>query len=143
MNRGRQLLGESIGVEERYVPARKVEPDQVIERYKALRNLAATGREFGISRERVRQIVNAAGIATSWESKPKPPEEPRLCPQCGAVVTYRRARYCPAHRGDRNKRAYARIKADPERLARFRESIRQSGERRRDRKRTGSTPRSL
>jgi len=43
---------------------RKADADQVIQRYQELRNLRRTGEEFGITRERVRQIVNEAGVST-------------------------------------------------------------------------------
>ena len=53
------------------VPGRKADPDDVINRYQELHNLERTGREFGITRERVRQIVNRAGISTARILKPK------------------------------------------------------------------------
>jgi hypothetical protein len=49
---------------------RKVDPERVVARYRELRNLERTGREFGISRERVRQIVNRAGIDTGRVARP-------------------------------------------------------------------------
>ena len=39
---------------------RKANPELVVERYVQLRNLERTGREFGITRERVRQIETDA-----------------------------------------------------------------------------------
>ena len=46
---------------DQFTPARKADPEQVIKRYQELHNLERTGREFGITRERVRQFVNRAG----------------------------------------------------------------------------------
>lgn len=57
---------------------RTVDPDVVVTRYRALQHLARTGLEFGISRERVRQIVRQAGISTARVPKPPPPRLPRL-----------------------------------------------------------------
>ncbi len=65
--------------ENAYVPGRKADPDMVVSRYQELHNLERTGREFGITRERVRQIVNRAGIDTSRILKDKAGE-------AGAVV---------------------------------------------------------
>ncbi len=41
-----------MGVSQRGLKLRRVDPDRVVERYQELRNLEKTGREFGITRER-------------------------------------------------------------------------------------------
>jgi hypothetical protein len=116
---------------------RKVDPERVVERYRELRNLERTGREFGISRERVRQIVNRAGIETARVARPKPERPERLCRQCGAPVHSRRALYCEAHRTSAQKarRRYQRLKAEPEKYARWRQQLKAYTKRKRDRKR--------
>ena len=120
---------------------RKAEVDQVIQRYQELRNLRRTGEEFGITRERVRQIVNRAGISTAPIVKPKPAREERFCKQCGAPVNSNNARYCETHRTPQQKawRRYQRIKADPERYAQWRELCNASARRRRAHKREQSS----
>src|SRR5260370_28931136 len=98
-----------------YVPGRKADPDQVIARYQELHHLERTGREFGITRERVRQIVNRAGISTARIIKPKPVKPERWCKECGVPVDSTSAQYCATHRKERSKRYYRSIKADPQR----------------------------
>jgi hypothetical protein len=116
---------------------RKANPERVVERYRELRNLERTGREFGISRERVRQIVNRAGIDTARVARPKPEKPERLCKQCGAPVHSCRALYCEAHRTSAQKarRRYERLKADPAKYARWRALLKTYTKRKRDRKR--------
>lgn len=99
--------------------------------------MAQTGREFGITRERVRQIVNRAGINTARIVKPKPERSERFCKECGAPVNSNRARYCETHRTEEEKykRRYRAIKADPIKYARWREMLNQSDRRRRARAR--------
>jgi hypothetical protein len=122
-------------------PNRKASPEQVIRRYQELRNLQRTGEEFGITRERVRQVVNSAGISTARIPKPKPEKEERFCKQCGAPVNSSMARYCETHRTPQQKswRRYQRMKADPERYAHWRELCYASDKRRRARKREQSS----
>jgi hypothetical protein len=114
---------------------RRADPDQVIRRYQDLHNLEKTGREFGITRERVRQIVNRAGISTARIIKPKPPKPERLCKECGAPVNSSHALYCETHRKEKHKRRYRAIKADPEKYARWRELLKKCDERRKERRR--------
>jgi predicted amidophosphoribosyltransferase len=118
-------------------PNRKASPEQVIQRYQELRHLRRTGEEFGITRERVRQIVNHAGISTARIPKPKPEKEERFCKQCGAPVNSTMARYCETHGTPQQKawRRYQRIKADPERYAQWRASLKKYDKRRRECKR--------
>src|SRR5438105_11784276 len=96
-----------------FVPGRKADPDKVIERYLELHNLERTGREFGITRERVRQIVNRAGISTARILKPKPERPERMCKECGAPVNSSHALYCETHRKEKHKSRYRAIKPDP------------------------------
>src|SRR5205807_3328271 len=91
-------------VSQRGLKLRRVDPEQVIQRYQELRNLEKTGREFGITRERVRQIVNRAGISTARVIKPKPEKPERLCKECGAAVNSSHALYCETHRKEKHKR---------------------------------------
>ena len=120
---------------------RKADGQQVIQRYQELRNLRRTGEEFGITRERVRQIVNRAGISTAPIPKPKPEKPERFCKQCGAPVNSNYALYCETHRTSKHKawRRYQRLKADPEQYARWRESCNAYDKRRRERKREQSS----
>jgi len=116
-------------------PNQKASSEQVIRRYQELRHLRRTGEEFGISLERVRQIVNRAGITTARIPKPKPDKPERRCIQCGGPVNSSRARYCETHRTPQQKtwRQYQRIKADPERYARWLQLCSASARRRRAR----------
>jgi len=91
---------------------RRADPNQVIARYQELHNLERTGREFGITRERVRQIVNRAGISTARILKPKPEKPERLCKECGDPVKSSHALYCATHRKEKHKRRYRAIKDD-------------------------------
>jgi hypothetical protein len=120
---------------------RKVDPEHVIRRYQELRHLRRTGEECGISLERVRQIVNRAGISTARVPKPKPQKPERLCRQCGAPVNSSRALYCKTHRTSQQKnwRSHQRIKADPERYAHWLELCSVSARRCRARKRQQSS----
>ena len=95
----------------------------MIKRYQELHNLERTGREFGITRERVRQIVNRAGISTARILKAKPEKPERLCKECGAPVNSSHALYCETHRKEKHKRRYRAIKADPEKYAHWRELL--------------------
>ncbi len=121
--------------QDKYVPGRKADPERVIERYQELHNLEKTGREFGITRERVRQIVNRAGIDTSRIIKPKPEKEERFCKECGAPVNNSHALYCETHRKEKHKRRYRAIKADPEKYAHWRELLKKYDKRRKERER--------
>lgn len=102
-----------------FIPERKADHDKVIARYQELHNLQKTGDEFGLSRERVRQIVNRAGISTARILKPKPEKPVRYCKECGEQVDSSYAQYCETHRKEKNKRRYRAIKADPERYRRW------------------------
>lgn len=82
---------------------RKADPEAVVERYRELRHLERTGLEFGITRERVRQIVQQAGISTARVPKPPPQRPPRLCRQCGATVNSYHSQYCARHRNPRRR----------------------------------------
>jgi len=115
---------------------RKADGDRVVQRYQELRNLQRTGDEFGMSRERVRQIVNRAGISSARVLKPKPEKLERLCKQCGAPVNSSYALYCETHRTPQQKywRQFQRVKADPERYAHWLEIHRVSAKRCRERK---------
>jgi len=117
------------------MPGRKADPGQVIKRYQELHNLEKTGREFGITRERVRQIVNRAGISTARIIKPKPEKPERLCKECGASVNSSHALYCETHRKEKHKRRYRAIKADPEKYAHWRELLKKYDKRRKERQR--------
>src|SRR5579859_2586929 len=121
-----------------FIPSRKADPDAVIERYQTLHNLERTGREFGITRERVRQIVNRAGISTARVLKPKPERPERRCKECGALVHSSHALYCETHRKEKHKRRYRAIKADPVKYAHWRELLKKYDKRRKQRER-GST----
>src|SRR5437763_3830406 len=107
---------------------RRAAPEQVIARYQELRNLEKTGHEFGVSRERVRQIVKGAGITTARATKPKPDEVVKNCLECGAAFSYPRARYCSAHRGRAAtaRRVNQRRRADPVRYARWQQQVREA-----------------
>lgn len=118
-----------------FVPGRKAEPDRVIRRYQELHNLEKTGREFGITRERVRQIVNRAGISTARVIKPKPEKPERTCRECGSSVNSSHALYCETHRKEKHKRRYRAIKADPEKYAHWRELLKKYDRRRKERAR--------
>jgi hypothetical protein len=117
------------------VPGRKADPDRVIARYGELHNLEKTGREFGITRERVRQIVNRAGISTARIIKPQPEKPERLCKECGDAVNSSHALYCEMHRKEKHKRRYRAIKADPEKYAHWRELLKKYDRRRKERER--------
>jgi hypothetical protein len=112
---------------------RKVDPEDVISRYRELHNLEKTGREFGITRERVRQIVNRAGISTARIIKPRPEKPERLCKECGEPVNSSHALYCETHRKEKHKRRYRAIKADPEKYAHWRELLKKYDKRRKER----------
>ncbi len=114
---------------------RKADPEQVVTRYRELHNLERTGREFGITRERVRQIVNRAGLDTARILKPKLEKPERLCKECGAPVNSNKALYCETHRKEKNKRRYRAMKADPEKYRRWLDLLRQNEKRRRERAR--------
>ena len=126
-----------------YVPGRKADPEEVIRRYQELHNLERTGQEFGITRERVRQIVNRAGISTARILKPKPTKPERLCKECGAAVNSRHALYCETHRKEKHKRRYRAIKADPVKYAHWRELLKKYDKRRKEREKEGSSARSM
>jgi hypothetical protein len=117
------------------VPGRKADPEAVIKRYQELHNLEKTGREFGITRERVRQIVNRAGVSTARIIKPKPEKPERRCKECGAPVNSSHALYCETHRKEKHKRRYRAIKADPEKYAHWRELLKKYDKRRKERER--------
>jgi hypothetical protein len=104
---------------------RKVDPEHVIHRYQELRHLRRTGEEFGITREWVRQIVNRAGISTARIPKPKPKKPERFCKECGAPVNSSYALFCETHRTPQQKvwRWRQRVKADSERYAHWRASL--------------------
>ena len=116
-------------------PGRKADPEQVIKRYQEVHNLERTGREFGITRERVRQIVNRAGISTARILKPKPEKPERLCKECGASVNSSHDLYCEMHREQKHRQRYRAIKADPEKYAHWRELLKKYDERRKERQR--------
>jgi hypothetical protein len=118
----------------RWLGNQRADPAQVIQRYQQLHNLAQTGREFGITRERVRQIVNQAGIRTARIVTTKPLKPERLCKECGDPVNSSHALYCATHRKERHKLRYEAIKADPERYAHLRELLKQAEQRRKQRK---------
>jgi len=120
---------------QRGLKLRKADPQKVVERYQELHNLEKTGREFGITRERVRQIVNRAGIDTARIIKPKPEKEERFCKECGAPVDSSHALYCETHRKEKHKRRYRAIKADPEKYAHWRELLKKYDKRRKERER--------
>lgn len=117
----------------RNVAMRKADPEKVIERYDALRNLERTAKEFGITRERVRQIVNRAGISTGRQLKPKPEKRARTCKECGDSVASPHSLYCPTHRLEKHKRRYRAIKADPIKYAHWRELLKKYDRRRKTR----------
>ncbi len=117
------------------ISGRKANPEKVIERYKELHNLQKTGDEFGITRERVRQILNRAGYSTARVLKPKPEKPERLCKECGEVVHSSHALYCEIHRKEKHKRRYRAIKADPEKYAHWRELLKKYDKRRKERER--------
>jgi len=123
---------------QRGLKLRKVDPERVIRRYQDLHNLERTGREFGITRERVRQIVNRAGISTARILKPKPLKPPRLCKECGGTVNSIHALYCETHRKEKHKRRYRAIKSDPEKYAHWRELLKKYDKRRKERERETS-----
>src|SRR5579862_9745137 len=114
---------------------RVADPESVVSLYLELRNLRKTGERFGITRERVRQIVNRAGYSTAPRDKPRSPKPQRLCPVCGEPVTAKYAVYCEPHRRDAGKRRYQALKADPVRYARWRERLRINDRQRRERRR--------
>lgn len=118
---------------QRGLKLRRVDPELVIARYQQLHNLEKTGREFGITRERVRQIVNRAGISTSRILKPKPERPERRCKECGTTVNSSHALYCETHRREKHKRRYRAIKADPEKYAHWRELLKKYDKRRKER----------
>jgi hypothetical protein len=120
---------------QRGLKLRKVDPDLVIARYQELHNLEKTGREFGITRERVRQIVNRAGVSTARILKPKPERPERLCKECGEAVNSSHALYCETHRKEKHKRRYRAIKADPEKYAHWRELLKKYDRKRKERER--------
>jgi hypothetical protein len=117
----------------RNIAMRKADPEQVIERYTELRNLERTGREFGITRERVRQIVNRAGISTGRQLKPKLAKKTRLCKECGEPVASPHSLYCGTHRLEKHKRRYRAIKADPAKYQHWRDLLKKYDRRRKSR----------
>jgi hypothetical protein len=118
---------------------RKVDPEKVVDRYLELRNLQKTGDEFGITRERVRQIVNRAGHSTARLLKPKEERPERRCKECGGLVNSSHALYCETHRREKHKRRYRAIKADPEKYAHWRELLKKYDKRRKERERDAAT----
>lgn len=116
---------------------RKADPQEVIDRYTELRNLERTGREFGITRERVRQIVNRAGIPTGRQIKPKSSKTTRLCKECGDPVASPHSLYCVIHRLEKHKRRYRAIKADPEKYHHWRNLLKKYDRRRKTREHGG------
>jgi hypothetical protein len=121
------------------ISGRKANPDKVIERYKQLHNLQKTGDEFGITRERVRQILNRAGYSTARILKPKPEKPERRCKECGDPVHSSHALYCDVHRKEKHKRRYRAIKADPEKYAHWRELLKKYDKSRKERERAAKT----
>lgn len=117
----------------RNMAMRKADPQLVVERYLQVRNLERTGREFGITRERVRQIVNRAGISTARQLKPKPERTARLCKECGDPVASPHSLYCSTHRLEKHKRRYRAIKSDPVKYAHWRELLKKYDRRRKNR----------
>jgi Sigma-70, region 4 len=117
----------------RNVAMRKCDPQHVIQRYTELRNLERTGREFGITRERVRQIVNRAGIPTGRQLKPKAAKKARLCKECGDPVASPHSLYCGTHRLEKHKRRYRAIKADPDKYQHWRDLLKKYDRRRKTR----------
>jgi len=109
---------------------RKADPVLVVQRYQELHNLERTGEEFGITRERVRQIVNRQGISTARTPKLETHKEPRTCKECGANVSSTHALYCDTHRLEKHKRRYRAIKADPAKYAHWRELLKKYDSRR-------------
>lgn len=120
---------------QRGLKLRRVDPDRVVQRYQELHNLEKTGQEFGITRERVRQIVNRAGISTARIIKPKPQKPDRRCKECDEPVNSSHALYCETHRREKHKRRYRAIKADPVRYAHWRELLKKYDKRRKERER--------
>ncbi|GAC1399971.1 MAG: hypothetical protein NVSMB52_13570 [Chloroflexota bacterium] len=116
---------------QRGLKLRRVDPGRVVARYQELHNLEKTGREFGITRERVRQIVNREGISTARILKEKPVRPARLCKECGVLVNSSHALYCETHRKEKHKRRYRAIKADPQKYAHWRELLKKYDRRRR------------
>jgi hypothetical protein len=114
---------------------KKVDREQVIQRYLELHNASAVGRELGVTRERVRYILMRAGISTARPLKSKPEKRERVCRECGGPVYSSRAWYCELHRNEKDKRKYESIKADPARYARRLERQRVYDRRRRQRER--------
>jgi hypothetical protein len=125
------------------VAVRKADPAKVIERYQELRNLERTGREFGITRERVRQIVNRAGISTARQLKPKSEKKPRLCKECGEPVASPHSLYCATHRLEKHKRRYRAIKSDPVKYAHWRELLKKYDRRRKRKLQEAQNPGNL
>ncbi len=125
--------------DQHHVAGRKADPDQVVKRYQELHNLQRTGDEFQITRERVRQIVNRAGISTARILKPKPEKPERFCKECGAPVNSSHALYCEVHRKEKHKRRYRAIKADPEKYAHWRELLKKYDKRRKERQQERAT----
>ncbi len=123
---------------QRGLKLRRVDPDLVVARYAVLHNLEKTGREFGITRERVRQIVNRAGIDTSRILKEKAEKPQRLCKECGDSVDSSHALYCDTHRRDKHKRRYRAIKADPEKYAHWRALLKKYDKQRKEREQAES-----
>jgi Sigma-70, region 4 len=123
------------------VSGRKADPEKVVDRYLELRNLQKTGDEFGITRERVRQIVNRAGHSTARLLKPKEERPERRCKECGELVNSSHALYCETHRREKHKRRYRAIKADPEKYAHWRELLKKYDKRRKERERDARTQR--
>jgi hypothetical protein len=115
------------------VPGRKADPEEVVQRYQELHNLQKTGDEFGITRERVRQIVNRHGISTARILKEKPEKPERRCKECGEAVNSSHALYCETHRKEKHKRRYRAIKADPIKYAHWRELLKKYDKRRKER----------
>ena len=128
---------------QRGLKLRRVDPEKVIERYGELHSLEKTGQEFGITRERVRQIVNRAGISTARILKPKPERPERMCKECGEPVNSSHALYCETHRKEKHKRRYRAIKADPVKYAHWRELLKKYDKRRKERERGSSSDYSL
>jgi DNA-binding CsgD family transcriptional regulator len=113
--------------------AKKVEQAEVIRHYLEIGSLAETGRVLGISRERVRQLVNRAGISTARNAQSKVKQPSRWCCECGVPLYSPYAWYCETHRKEKHKRRYRVVKTDPEKYARWREQLKQYKKRRKGR----------
>lgn len=67
----------------------KVNKPEAIAMYEAGATLRVVGERYGVTRERIRQIVTAAGKSLGFRIKSKP----RYCPVCGTLLSFNK-RYC-------------------------------------------------